>query len=154
MHSSTKCEQRQLMYPSYLATSCTDLPSTRIKDPDMSKNTQLTTSRRECHLGASVKDQQASPDVMYQEIGETSGGKRTALMYPDCHREVLSSHADSEHGWDKGNTAHREEMSDQYSSHYSLAHTPWTNQDTYFHFLFRNQLSLRHSFFLFFFFHF
>ena len=67
MHSSTKCEQRQLMYPSYLATSCTDLPSTRIKDPDMSKNTQLTSSsRRECHLGASIKDQQASPDVMYQ----------------------------------------------------------------------------------------
>lgn len=73
---SSKCEQRQLMYPSYLTTSCTDLPSTRIEELDMTRNTHLVESRGdsqsavkldiEHRCSASIMDLQAASEIVYQ----------------------------------------------------------------------------------------
>ena len=73
---STKCEQRQLMCPSYLATSCTDVPVVGTEHrPERSRSAQVTDSRGESHLEdldtvqkgvASGIDLQTASEVIYQ----------------------------------------------------------------------------------------
>ena len=73
---SIKCEQRQLMYPSILAGSCVDIPSTRIDELDMTRDVHLAEIGRESQTGdeidlgqrgsASVMHVQAASEVIYQ----------------------------------------------------------------------------------------
>ncbi|CAE1230401.1 PCDHGB [Acanthosepion pharaonis] len=144
---SVKCEQRQLMYP-YLATSCNDLPSTRIEEVDINRDFHLM-ERGDSQRGdnsdngqsgsATIMHLQATPEVVYQEIGAMSWGrkgKRTTLVVPNNQREIsmLSSHSDSVDDWNKGDTTHNhgETQVDgsqvsvlQYMLHKVLFHHRW-----------------------------
>ena len=73
---SIKCEQRQLMCPSYLAASCTDVPVVAMDHQDIPRNSQLAELRRESQpddeldLGSNgsalVMDFQTASEVVYQ----------------------------------------------------------------------------------------
>lgn len=140
--SSNKFEQVHLMYPSYLATSCSDVPQTA--EPDKARNIHLSRLRRESHPGYKLDnrrkrsdsgiDLQLAQEAVYQEIGTASGATRRTFMFGERHKEVsvMSYHndGDSIEGRNKRRTTHDPHVSDQYSSHYSLAYSSWIDPDS------------------------